>query len=58
MIGRVEKNKAKGRKAPASRRKAVKKAQEKRDEELGPERRTELAQEIEADRFRGRPPSI
>jgi hypothetical protein len=27
-------------------------------EELGPERRLELAQQIEAKRFRGKPPSI
>ena len=27
-------------------------------EELGPERRQELAQQIEAKRFRGKPPSI
>jgi hypothetical protein len=27
-------------------------------EEIGPERRVELAQQIEAKRFRGKPPSI
>ena len=36
---------------------AAEKAKSKR-EELGPERRAELAQQIEAKRFRGKPPSI
>ena len=35
-----------------------KKAKTLADEELGPERREELAQQIEAKQFRGKPPSI
>jgi hypothetical protein len=55
---RPKRNKSEGRKARAIRRKALKEAEEVPDEELGPGRRTELTQEIEAERFRGKPPSI
>ena len=36
----------------------ARKGAERRSEELGPERRAELAQQIEAKRSRGKPPSI
>jgi hypothetical protein len=43
-----------GRPLPSAR----KRAKRAPDEELGPERRAELAQEAEAKQFRGKPPSI
>jgi len=43
--------------APGTRSRARKKAKST-PEELSPERRLELAQQIEAKRFRGKPPSI
>jgi hypothetical protein len=53
-----KRNRGETRKASPARRPTRKKAEEKRIEELGPEQRAELAQQIEAKRFRGRPPSI
>jgi hypothetical protein len=45
------------RKEPLTRSRTRRKAKSS-PEELGSERRLELAQQIEAKRFRGRPPSI
>lgn len=44
--------------ATGTRSRARKKAKSTPEEELSPERRAELAQQIEAKRFRGKPPSI
>jgi hypothetical protein len=46
------------KKASATPRVARKKAKSVPDEELSPERRVELAEQIEAKRWRRRPPSI
>jgi hypothetical protein len=60
MVGQRQQKRNRGdrQKVSAERRPAGKKAREQPIEELGPERRTELAQEIEAKRSRGKPPSI
>jgi hypothetical protein len=55
---RQKRDRGEDQRTSAARRTARKKAGEARIEELGPDRRTELAQEIEAKRFRGKPPSI
>ena len=50
--------KGRDRKATGTLHPTTKKAKSATPEELGPERRAELAQQIEAKRFRGKPPSI
>jgi hypothetical protein len=54
----LKQGKGKDQKATETLRPTEKKAKSARPEELGPERRAELAQRIEAKRFRGKPASI
>ena len=53
---KAEQAKREGRKEPASR--AEKRTRRRASEEVSPERRAEIAREIEAREFRGKPPSI
>ena len=54
---RLIQGRGRDRKATETLRPTMKKAKSA-PEELSPERRVELAQQIEAKRFRGKPPSI
>ena len=56
--GGSKQGRGKDQKAIDTRSRARKKAKSAPEEELSPERRAELAQQIEAKRFRGKPPSI
>ena len=54
----MKQGRGKDRKATGTLHPTKKKAKSAPPEELAPERRAELAQRIEAKRFRGKPPSI
>jgi hypothetical protein len=54
----LKRGRGRDRKATETLRPTKKKAKSAPPEELGPERRAELAQRIEAKRLRGKPPSI
>jgi hypothetical protein len=55
---RLKQDRAKDQKATRTLRSTNKRSKSARAEELSPEQRAELAQQIEAKEFRGKPPSI
>jgi hypothetical protein len=55
---RLEQGRAKDEKATRTRRWTTRRTKKARSEEPSPEQRVELAQQIEAKEFRGKPPSI
>jgi hypothetical protein len=55
---RAKQGRARDEKAALTVRSTRKRGGRVRTEELGPEQRVELAQQIEAKEFRGKPPSI
>jgi hypothetical protein len=55
---RLRQSRAKDDKVTRTLRAAAKRTKEPRSEELSPEQRAELAQQIEAEERRGKPPSI
>jgi hypothetical protein len=55
---RSKQGRARDEKAARTLRSTGKRSKKARGEELSPERRVELAQQIEAKEFRGKPPSI
>lgn len=55
---RLKQDRAKDQKATQTLRSTNKRSKKARAEELSPERRVELAQQIEAKEFRGKSPSI
>jgi hypothetical protein len=54
----VKQGRAKDEKATRTLRSTGKRTRRARTEELSPEQRVEIAQQIEAQKFRGKPPSI
>jgi hypothetical protein len=55
---RLKQGRAKDQKAPRALRSSSKRGKNARAEELSPQQRVELAQQIEAKESRGKPPSI
>jgi hypothetical protein len=55
---RLKQDRSKDEKATRMLRSTNKKSKKARTEELGPEQRVEIAQQIEAKESRGKPPSI